>query len=206
MKVVPFCVDTEFFKPSNNKGDLECFTIGVVKGLEQVYDVGTLIGAFKNVQSRIKRDLKLVIIGEGSKRNDYEKLVAELELEKSIEFKGYLNNQELPQEYNSLNLVVVPSLRESFGLSLIEAMSCEVPVVASEISGFMEVGTEESITYFQAGNPEDLANKIGWVINNYEQSIDKAKLGRRRVEKLYALNNATNCQIEIYNRILAVNE
>ncbi|BAU66921.1 glycosyl transferase group 1 [Stanieria sp. NIES-3757] len=87
-----------------------------------------LLNAFSLVLTHI--DAKLIILGEGSERKSLEKLTRELDLENKVSFPGECQN---PWKYMSkADLFVLPSQEEAFGLVLVEAMACGLPVIATD--------------------------------------------------------------------------
>jgi glycosyltransferase involved in cell wall biosynthesis len=90
-----------------------------------------LIKAFKMVRESV--DCRLILFGDGVLTQSLKDLAVELELETDVSFPGYTMN--LPTEMTSADVVVVPSLRESFSVVLVEALACGVPVVSTNTPG-----------------------------------------------------------------------
>jgi glycosyltransferase involved in cell wall biosynthesis len=91
-----------------------------------------LIRAFKEVKKR-KKDLKLVVLGEGELRGYLEKLIRELNLEKDVYLMGWQNN---PFKYLIRSrLFVLSSFREAFPTVVLEAMACDLPIIATDCQG-----------------------------------------------------------------------
>lgn len=104
--------------------------IAAIKGLTY------LIRAFERVLKQI--DARLIIVGEGSERDAIEKLVLQKGLEQKVRFAGFQSN---PYRYMSRSSVFAfPSLSEGFGMVLVEAMACGLPVVSADcIAGPSEI-------------------------------------------------------------------
>tara|TARA_B110000285_G_C15014337_1_gene558175 strand:+ start:841 stop:1092 length:252 start_codon:yes stop_codon:yes gene_type:complete len=81
-------------------------------------------------------------------------------------------------------------------------MCCEIPVIASDISGFNEVGTSETITYFAAGNSADLALKIKDCIQNPNIHKDKAQKARKRVIELFSEQACVEKKVNLYKQLV----
>src|SRR5205814_955711 len=100
-----------------------------------VKNIPTVIQIFAEVRRRVLS--KLVMVGDGPEKAGAEQLVRELGLERDVLFLG---NQDCMEELLPLaDVFLLPSSSESFGLVALEAMSAEVPVVASNIGGLPEV-------------------------------------------------------------------
>jgi alpha-1,3-rhamnosyl/mannosyltransferase len=87
--------------------------------------------------------------------------------------------QDVPALYRNAEVCVVPSLWDSFGLQLVEAMACGTPVVASDIPTFREVG-ENAILTFNPRSPSELATLLDRVLNDNALSDDLRERGLRR--------------------------
>ena len=131
-----------------------------IGSLEKVKGQDYLIDAF-NIVQKSKEDIICVIIGDGSQALNLKKKIKKLNLKKKILLVGYKKHSELSKWINACDILVVPSLNESFGVVQIEAMACEKPIVAT-ING----GSEQLISEGKNGllcprkNPPALAEKI----------------------------------------------
>lgn len=114
-----------------------------VKRLDAVIDV------FRRVREQLPT--KLVLVGDGPERPRIQQHVTELGLADDVQFAG-----EQPDALRWLSiadLFLLPSAQESFGLSALEAMACQVPVIAARVGGLPEVVTEGATGHLRA--PED---------------------------------------------------
>lgn len=110
--------------------------VGVVARLEPEKGHPTLIEAWPLVLRRVPHAY-LLIIGEGSRRAALEQLVADLRVAHRVVFTG--RRDDVPAVTAALDVAVLPSYREAQGLSLLEAMALQRPVVASSVGGIPEV-------------------------------------------------------------------
>jgi len=99
-----------------------------------------------------------------------------LELAPNSKKVGYLNDEELKALYCKAAGLIFPSLYEGFGLPLVEAMTCSCPLICSDIPSSREVCGEAAL-YFDAEQPEDLANKLEMIMNNSSQAEELIKRG-----------------------------
>lgn len=207
IKITPFGIDTKVFVPGgrNESNDSSNeIVIGIVKTLREKYGIEYLIRAFGIlIKSNKNKKLRLVIYGEGELKNYLEGLCRELEISNFVEFKGYISNELVAKALTTLDIFVVPSIYESFGVSAVEAMSCEIPVVASDADGFTEV-IENEITGFivPQKNEEELAKKIQKLIDDKNLRYLMGKKARNRVKKKYEWNKNVDKMIEIYEEII----
>lgn len=116
---------SEDLKPigTNHEG----YTVGTLSYLDPRKRIDILIRAFKKID-----DAKAVLRIGGKKGEDYPRLRKIAGNDKRIRFEGYIPNEDLPKFYNSLDVFVLPSKLEGYGLPFVEAMACKVPVVSLE--------------------------------------------------------------------------
>ena len=136
-----------------------------------------LINAFYILKKEFNYNGKLVIVGDKCYEDYYRKLLRMIEnksLNKDIVFTGKINHPEIYKFYKYADLFVFPSLEETFGIPLIEALIAGVPVVASDgikypdfFIPFNELSGEEVI-FFDPYSEKDLVEKIRYVLDNDE--------------------------------------
>lgn len=114
-------------------------------------------------------DVKLDILGEGELKENLEKLVRSLSLERSIYFRGFVNKPELVKEFYANNdIFIMPSEGETFGLTYIEALSQGLPIIGingTGVSGFFENYTVG--VFLDNADPREIADGIEKIMDNY---------------------------------------
>ncbi|MEC8967557.1 MAG: glycosyltransferase [Bacteroidota bacterium] len=202
IEVISFGINTDLFKPLVNS-NRSSFTIGTVKHFKSIYGIEILIKAIAQLKNNnIITKFNLLLVGDGPEKDKYVSLATELGILEHITFSGFIENNKLPKYYNQMDVVVIPSLRESFGISVLEGMSCEIPVIASDINGFKEVGSENTINYFEPGNPSDLASKIKTYIENPMVFKKKVKKARKRVIDCFSEQACVEKKLSLYQQLL----
>ena len=178
-------------------------TIGIVKHFKKIYRIETLIKSFAILKQQEKySNLKSLLIGDGEERNNYITLENKLGIIDCIDFTRFSCNDQLHPEYQKIDIMVISSIRESFGISILEGACYEIPVIASDISIFNEVGTSETITYFEAGNLADLAFKIKGCIQYPNIHKDKAQKARKRVIELFSKQACIEKKVNLYKQLV----
>tara|TARA_B110000977_G_scaffold49938_2_gene67809 strand:- start:484 stop:1620 length:1137 start_codon:yes stop_codon:yes gene_type:complete len=117
------------FAPNNEKIICHVSNFRKVKRIEDVLIM------FEGISKEI--DVKLILVGDGPERGRLEQIARNSNHMKNIFFLGSLKSTK--EVLNISDLFVLPSSKESFGLSALEAMACEVPVIASDTGGIPEV-------------------------------------------------------------------
>ncbi len=146
VSVIPFGIDTEVFKPKqvNSLFKPTDFILGSIKPVEKLYNIDVLIKAFALLLSK-HSNLKLLIIGEGTALKELKELGKSLGVYQNIVFTGRIPHSEISNYYNMLDVLVNISEYESFGVSVVEAMACGIPVVVTNVGGLKEVVKDDSI-------------------------------------------------------------
>lgn len=140
-RVIPNGIDTDFYRPGlppirHLKDD--SVNILFVGRLEKRKGLGDLLRAFRYMQTRVPR-LRLIIVGDGPLRGNVESYVSRHRLP-NVVMAGYVPESVKPRYYNSADIFCAPATgSESFGIVLLEALASGLPVVATEIPGYMSV-------------------------------------------------------------------
>ena len=125
-------------------------------------------------------DAKIVVVGEGPQRDEYQRLANDYGLGNKILFTGHIDDWTLRALYRVADIAIVPSRFEPFGIVALEAMAAHCPLVASAVGGLNEIVDHEG-TGLKAppNNPEALALAIlriirdlgfkDWIVNNAYQ-------------------------------------
>src|SRR3989344_353094 len=143
-------------------------------------NIDTLIDAYSIFRKNHPED-KLIIAGKkGWLYEHIYKKVEELDLQKEVEFKGYVTDNELAVLYQNAFCFVLPSLYEGFGIPILEAMSFDCPVISSFASSLPEVGGEACL-YFDPKDPLELKEKLTLLAENRKLRSDLIKKGGQRI-------------------------
>ena len=128
--------------------------------------------------SKAVRDIpnsKLVLIGNGPEQKELEKQIVELKMSDKIII---LNKVEsIPKLLKCSDLFILPSLKEAFGLVLLEAMVCQLPIIASNVGGIPEIINGKNGVLVEPQSPNKLANKIVELYRSQPQREKLAFLG-----------------------------
>ena len=206
IKVIPFGVDLNVFKSFDapHVFNRNAILIGSIKTLEKGYGMEYLIDAFAVLKKRVESlPLKLLIVGRGSLEKDLKAKVKDLKIESETVFTGYISPSEIPFYQNMLSIAVFPSLSESFGVSVVEAMACEKPVIVTDVGGLPEV-VEAGVTglIVPSADSAKLADAIETLVKNEALRNSMGEQGRLRVEKLYDWKNNLASMISVYEELI----
>lgn len=175
--------DREEFERVKLKYGLPEKYILFVGTIEPRKNLERLIKAYKQVID-CRQDLphQLVMVGKlGWLYNDILRIPYELGLDKRVKLLGYVDEADMPFIYNGADLFVYPSLYEGFGMPVLEAMSCGVPVITSNVSSLPEVAGD-GCQLVNPLNVEELAYTIERILGSpaLQEQLAKAGLARSR--------------------------
>ncbi|MEM2915561.1 MAG: glycosyltransferase family 4 protein, partial [Candidatus Bathyarchaeia archaeon] len=131
-----------------------------------------------------------------------QKQLISLNIADNVTFTGFVPNSEMIKHYRDVDVVVNPSFSESFGRSLIEAMACEVPVVAARVGGMTEI-VENGKTgiLVEPGDADALAEAIIRLLSNEDLRKSMGKAARKRVVELYSWERVAEKLLRHYKNI-----
>lgn len=200
--ITPFGVDTDKFKPNKSYMEKDNFVIGTVKTLNHTYGIDILIKAFYLLAQKYT-NISLKIIGDGDKKQDYIDLVSSLNIVDKVEFISKIDNSEVPKYLNEFTIFSALSREESFGVSVIEAMSCGIPVVVSNIGGLAEVVLNEKTGFcVKSESPESAFDAFEKLINNKELIEEFSINSREHILKNYSWLKNAEIMNNLYKSIL----
>lgn len=145
-----------------------------------------LLQAYNQLEKSIKDTYKLVILGKKdgfiTKDNKVFDFIARHTLEDNIHFTGYIKDKQISSAYKRATMFIFPSLYEGFGLPILEAMSCGVPILSSDKASLPEVGGE-AVVYFDPYNHDELKEKIIGLLKDQSLQSQMIKRGNEQVKK-----------------------
>lgn len=198
--VIPNFVDTEKYRriPCDEvcgkfapKGEKILMHISNFRAVKRVQDV---IRIFNEVLKKVPS--KLILVGDGPDRSACELLVRELGIQKNVKFLG--KQLELVPILSAADLFLMPSQSESFGLSALEAMACEVPVVSSSVGGLPELQVHGETGYIaEIGDIDRMARYAIELLTNEPRHRLFAHAARKRAVDHFDVHKIVN-QYEAY--------
>ena len=196
--VVPFGVDIDKFSLSPIKKIP--FTVGTIKSIESHNGIETILDAAKIVVHDNKlSSIKFLIVGDGTMLETMKDKVKKLKLNNNIEFTGYIPHDNIVKYFQKLSVFVAMSRRESFGVSILEAASCGVPSITSNIGGLPEVNENLQTGFnIEVDDSKLLSEKIIELYNNIDLRNKMGFNARKRVESKFNWVQNVKEMIEIY--------
>ncbi|PLT28354.1 N-acetyl-alpha-D-glucosaminyl L-malate synthase BshA [Peribacillus deserti] len=170
------------------------------RGVKRVSDV---VQSFYEIQKRIPS--KLMLVGDGPEMSVVCKLASELGIEDKILTLGKQDNLE--DLYSISDLMLLLSMKESFGLVLIEAMACGVPCIGTDVGGIPEV-IEDGETGFlcKIGDYKEAADKALLLLTDDRKHREFSEAAQKTVHEKFRASLIVLQYEEIYERLLAGKE
>lgn len=150
--------------------------------------------------------IKILFAGGVSKENEkeFEELrlyIKNQKMEKIVTFLGSV--EDIRTVYNKIDICVLPSRFEGFGLSVVESIAMGVPVVVSDVDGPKEIIQASHIGQtFKKGDYIDLANKIEATIENLEKQRKDTKTNRNIIRNLFDINSTCEQYMNVYKELI----
>jgi len=207
VNITPFGVDLAKFKNNNSRKNSDYdFVIGTVKKLENKYGIDTLLKAFALFCEKYPaKKFKLYLIGSGTQFAELKSEAKRLNIDDECDFVGRVSHNKVPVWLNKFDVFVALSRldSESFGVSIIEASACELPVVVSDSGGLPEV-VENGKTgiVVPKENPQKAFEAIDYLYQNQAIAEKMGLKGRERVFERYDWNASLKQMEDVYIKMI----
>jgi len=205
--IIPPGVDTDLFSTgsvkSNARQELgisqKAPVIGMVACLRGEKGHRILIEAARVVLC-FYPEARFLLVGSGQTEEALHKLVSRWTMKGHFIFTGY--RPDVPPLLAAMDIFVLPSLRETMPISLMEAMAMEKPVIASRVGGIPEVLTnKETGLLVPPGDSAALADGILYLLSHPSLAQEWGKNGRRVIEERYSLQSVVDRTIALYQNL-----
>lgn len=162
-----------------------------------------LVNAMSKIIKHVP-DAELVFAGKGVMRNELEMLSTSFGIEKNVRFAGFVDDDLKALYYKAADIFCLPSMMstECYPLTILEAMACGVPIVASKIGGIPDAVKEgENGLLVQARDSELLADAIIYLLENEDVREKMGNNGRKKVE-WYSWDKIAEETEKVYEKVL----
>ncbi len=162
--------------------------------------IGDLILAFNKVKKKIP-NINLLIVGSGPQRKELEELTEKLKIAQDVKFLG--TRDDIPEVLKIIDLFVLPSFSEPFGLVILETMASRKPVVGTNIGGIPDI-VEDGKTGFLVppGDPKAQTEAIIKILKDPQKAKQMGDAGRRRLEKHFSSEAMVEKIANLYKQLL----
>lgn len=205
--LIPFGVDIQKFTPKHKTESKAKFHIGTVRSFEEKYGLEYLIRAFASLSLKYTH-IHLDLVGDGPQKEYLKSLATELDVIDKITFHGYIHQNIDFEKYisifNNFDVFTILSIidSETFGVAAVEASSCGIPVIATNVGGLPEV-IENEITGLIVPPKDAIQTAIALERLILDPALCKrlGENGRKKVENEYNWERSVEKMIAIYTRL-----
>lgn len=210
---VPLWIDTQKFRPLDGtrkhelrkkliEVDDETKVVLFVGRLHLEKDIDTLFKAFEKLLET-RNNAELVLIGTGPEEENCKELARKLAITSKVRFLGYVPHEKMPDYYNAADVYVLTSIWEELSNTIMEAMACGLPVIATNVGGNPYL-VKDQVTGFlvSAKNPEALSERIAYALDHAEECKKVSLKARLEIEK-YGKERGGELYKTVINRVIS---
>tara|TARA_B100001175_G_scaffold176192_2_gene149701 strand:- start:20245 stop:21498 length:1254 start_codon:yes stop_codon:yes gene_type:complete len=172
-------LDTDEFKPMSESTRNQYRLITTASADVPLKGLDYSLKALKDLKSDFP-DIHLVVIGSIKENGHTQRLINELDLKDSVYFQSNITKAQITELYSTSSIAIVSSLYEGFGYPVIEAMSCEVPLIATNVSSIPEL-VNEYATLVDPKNHKMISDSVKEIMLDYGKYKEIAINGRQHV-------------------------
>ena len=172
--------------------------VSTFRPIKRITDCIEIIARIKN-----ESDVRLVMCGDGPERLDAEALATRLGVGNLVRFVGKQPQSQVREYLSVADLLLLPSQSESFGLTALEAMACEVPVIATRVGGIPELVEDGGCGYlFEIGDVDGMSAAALRVLGDEAERARLGTKGREIAVSRFRTETIIPQYEELYNRVV----
>jgi glycosyltransferase involved in cell wall biosynthesis len=191
--VIPNYVDTDNFRPGGYKKEYDIVFVG--RG-EKQKNLGSLFEA-ATVLRRKGHDLRILLIGGCSSDKDLKEMTKRNDMD--VTFKENVGNELLPDLLNRAKIFILPSMYEGHPKVLLEAMSCALPCIGTEVEGIKELIDHRETGYLCKTDPRSIADAIDTVLSDEVLRRKMGEKARRHIVENFSLERVLKMELDVIN-------
>ncbi|MFC1493392.1 glycosyltransferase family 4 protein [candidate division KSB1 bacterium] len=203
ISIIENCVDHDLYTTSDEpEGDIPL--VGYLGRIKKYKSVDHLIRAFRKVKDEI-RNAKLIIVGDGDNLPELKELADKLGLGDSAEFTGFLAKEKKVEILRKCHVVVNPSVKEGWGLTVVESNACGTPVVAADVPGLRDSVVEgKTGILYKYGDIDACAENI---IRILKDSTLRSEMRINAIEwaAKFDWDNAAEKTLDMIKKVIEIN-
>jgi glycosyltransferase involved in cell wall biosynthesis len=208
IEVIPNGVDLDRFRrlPNIKKEKNTLFFLSVLNEYHKYKGLDYLLEAMKLVKKEIP-EIRLIVGGKGKLLNYYKNKTKELDVEKNVEFHGFIPEEKLVEYYNRYEVFVLPSIdsaQEGFGIVLLEALACGMPVITTDIVGIANDNGLEKRNIGFVVTPRNSQKLAEGIIKFFSSTklIKSTSFNTQTFIKKYDLKNNYSRILNLYQKLI----
>jgi glycogen(starch) synthase len=207
VKVIPNGVDADYFSPNIGRQPTPPFAFRIlfVGRMTNQKNLPILIEALRELREEFEGRITADIVGDGPLREQWYRHAVDVGVAHLLRWHGWLDKASLRDVYRSADCFVNPSLYEGMPNTVLEAMACALPVVASDIGGNRNLVVQNETGYlFSLESPNDFTNAIAGLAREANLCHRLGDTGRRRVVKSFSWDSVARAYIALFQGTIEV--
>jgi len=164
-------------------------------------NLDVVISSFKEVIQKLP-DAKLIVVGDGPMRSEWEKMVAESGLSQNVGFTGFISNDKKMELLSKSSALLIPSLHEGFPMVLLEAFAMSKPVLVADVKPYDEI-VDEGVDGFTLPSHDSKrwAERIIQLLSDKKLCENMGRNGRLKVENKFNIENVVKNMESLYTEL-----
>jgi len=202
VRVIPNGVDGEYFSPSNAADRIANgpFRFLFAGRFRSEKNLDSLLTGLRSLSTRTTRPFVLDLAGDGPQREELARQAARLGLSERLKWYGWVNKETLRKLYRQADALVHPSFVEGMSNTILEAMACGLPVIASDIGGNNALVQDgQTGILFNLAEPAALAAAMAKLAREPELGRRMGARGRERVERDFSWESVATRYVELFS-------
>jgi glycosyltransferase involved in cell wall biosynthesis len=197
---VPLGIDNARFHPlpPSEGGTTKPYVMSLA-GSDPTKNIVTLVKAFASVPERLRRTHDLVLVGDVAKRADVREAIEREGIASQTRLIGVVSDEALISLYQRAGIFAFPSLYEGFGLPVLEAMACGVPVICSNSSSLPEVAGDAAVL-IDPRNVEQWSMELARLLDDAGVCAELSERGRARA-LTFSWDRTAAETVAVYQRV-----
>jgi len=203
VQVIPNGVDAQYFSPSAaaSRTRDNTFKFIFVGRLSSEKNLGSLLTALKSLSTKTTKPFMLDLVGDGPQRRELARQAEQLDLSERLRWHGWVNRAALRDLYAQADALVHPSLYEGMSNTILEAMACGLPVIASDIGGNEPIVIAgQTGLLFRLSEPDSLVTAMGALLENSQRAREMGAAVRKRVLSDFCWREVTREYVNLLSK------
>jgi glycosyltransferase involved in cell wall biosynthesis len=194
--------ETVFQPPQEPDQSTGLFRILFVGRFQEQKNINLLLEQYARIRGKMPQgQMELYLVGDGPLRFELERTAKVLSLENAIQWHGWVDRNALVPLYHQAHCFINVSLYEGVSNSMLEAMACALPVIASNVIGNNEVVVNGETGYlFDLGVPEQCGDRLVQLASCRETAIAMGSKARERAVKMFSWDHVADTYLSFFNR------
>lgn len=200
IRVIHNGVDTTLFTPQLNKKKNSFRYLLWVGRFVPGKRVDLLIDAYNKILKEYP-NTRLTLVGEGPLKDIIDNKIERLGLNKNILIINHIDNSDLPALYNQADIFILPSLMEAVPRTLLEAMSCGIPVIVTDLPHLVNLAKDAGL-FIPRENLSVLSEQIVRLLQDRKLASRLGNYGREIIQKQYSWQDTVQQTLNVYQEFV----